>query len=115
MRVDPLFFAAITAFGWGLSLATYRVAARRLGWPMGVAQARHPKVAGILGASGMIAGLAHAALREGQLGLMTLLVAGALFGLFWLGFLRVASQTSLLLTPLAILVLWLGAVARVLG
>ena len=36
--IDVGFVLAVVAFGWGLSLATYRVFARPRGWPMGVWQ-----------------------------------------------------------------------------
>ena len=34
--VDVGFLLAVGAFGWGLSLASYRGLAVRRGWPMGV-------------------------------------------------------------------------------
>ncbi len=37
--VDHLFLLAVGALGWGLSLATYRLIARRNGWPLGAVQA----------------------------------------------------------------------------
>lgn len=112
MSIDPLFFAAVAAFGWGLNLAIYRLAAGRLGWPMGVAQARYPVLPAVIGVLGMLAGLGHAMTGTGKLGVATLLVAGILFGLFWTGFMRVASQTALLLTPLAVALLILVPIAR---
>jgi hypothetical protein len=33
--IDERFLLAVAALGWGLSLSTYRVFARRNGWPMG--------------------------------------------------------------------------------
>ena len=36
--VDVGFILAVVAFGWGLSLASYRLLAGRRGWPMGAWQ-----------------------------------------------------------------------------
>lgn len=115
MSIDPLSFAAIAAFGWGLSLTTYRVAALRLGWPMGEAQASYPAVTVAVGLLGMIAGAGYTWLAPGAHGIVTVLPAGVLFGLFWTGFMRVASQSALILTPLAVGVLLLGLLGRLIG
>lgn len=115
MSIDPLFFAAVAAFGWGLNLATYRLAAQRLGWPMGVAQARYGLFTSAVGAAGILAGTAFALGGAGAPGTATVLLAGLLFGAFWTGFMRVASQSALILTPMAILVLAAGWLARALG
>lgn len=105
MSIDPLFFAAVSAFGWGLNLAIYRLAAERLGWPMGVVHSNYPVLPAAVGLLGMLAGLGHALAGTGKPGVATLLVAGMMFGLFWTGFMRVASQAALLLTPIAIALL----------
>lgn len=112
--VDHLFFLAVGALGWGLSLATYRTLATRKGWPMGALQAGQPAAALLLGLASLAAGIVFAAARGGMHGGWVIIVFGVALGIFWSGFLRVGAQTSLLLAPLAaggLLVAWLTPIS----
>lgn len=109
--VDNLFLLAIAALGWGLSLATYRLFARRNGWPMGALQADLPPIPILLGVFAFLAGLGFAAARGYEYGGLAIVVCGILLAIFWTGFLRVGSQISLFLAPVAAFFLvigWLG-------
>ncbi len=109
--IDAMFLLAVGAFGWGLSLATYRMFARRNGWPMGSLQADLPAVPTILGLCALLVGLLFAAARGPELGGWVILLFGVLLAVFWTGFLRVGSQISLFLAPIAtalLLVSWLS-------
>jgi hypothetical protein len=106
--VDLLFFLAVGALGWGLSLATYRELAERAGWPMGALQAEHPQVPIALGIASLLAGIAFALARGGEQGGWVIVIFGLGLGLFWSGFLRVGAQSALLLAPLSALALLIG-------
>jgi len=106
--IDGLFLLAVGAFGWGLSLATYRMFARRNGWPMGSLQADLPAVPVLLGMVSLLAGLLFAAARGPELGGWVILLFGLLLAIFWTGFLRVGSQISLFLAPIATALLLVG-------
>lgn len=106
--IDTLFLLAVGAFGWGLSLATYRMFARRNGWPMGSLQSDLPAVPVILGIISLLAGLLFAAARGPELGGWVILLFGLLLAVFWTGFLRVGSQVSLFLAPIATALLLVG-------
>lgn len=108
MIIDTLFLLASAAFGWGLSLATYRLFAIRNGWPMGEVQSDAPVIAVLLGLFAIIAAFLFAAARGTDYGGWAILVMGLLLALFWTGFLRVASQLSLFLAPIAAILLLLG-------
>lgn len=113
MTIDPLFLGAVGAFGWGASLAGYRLVATRVGWPMGTVQARAPALTIGLGVVCMIAAGFDCLDRIDQPGVATLAVLGSLFAVFWIGFMRVASQVSLFLAPAATLLLildWIGKI-----
>jgi hypothetical protein len=111
MAMNPLFFLATAAFGWGLSLATYRMVATHNSWPMGDLQAQHPLFVALIGIVALVTAFLFAAV-QGQNGPLTvgwsIIGLGLLFALFWTGFLRVASQTALFLAPLATFLLVLG-------
>ena len=111
--VDHLFLLAIGALGWGASLATYRALAARNGWPMGTLQAQQPAVAVALGVISLGLGIVFAAARGGMQGGWVILLFGLALGVFWTGFLRVGAQTSLLLAPLAAVLLLIGWAAKV--
>jgi hypothetical protein len=110
--VDILFLLAIGAIGWGLSLLSYRFFAVRNSWPMGVLHADLPIVPFLVGLLAIAVAGVYAfdrGLTEGGGGVIILF--GLLLWLFWTGFLRVGSQISLFLAPLAAALLvtgWLG-------
>ena len=106
--IDNLFLLAIGAFGWGLSLATYRLFARQNGWPMGALHWDLPAVPAILGAVALGLGLLFAAMRGTADGGGIIVLFGILLALFWTGFLRAGAQVSLVLAPLAALLLLVG-------
>lgn len=103
MAINPLFFLATCAVGWGFSLAIYRAVAYRNGWPMGYMQARYPLIVTLLGVAALVLSFLFIAAAPAQR--WPILLLGLLFALFWLGFLRVAAQTALFLAPLAALLL----------
>jgi hypothetical protein len=108
--VDHLFLLAVGAIGWGLSLATYRPIALRAGWPLGAAQASVPALTSLLALFSFAAGVAFAIARGPFSGGLVILIFGVALAVFWSGFLRVGAQSSLLLAPLAavlLLVSWL--------
>jgi hypothetical protein len=106
--IDNMFLLAIGAFGWGLSLATYRMFARRNGWPMGSLHGDLPAVPAILGIFALLVGLAFAAARGPETGGWHIMLFGVLLAIFWTGFLRVGSQISLFLAPIATALLLVG-------
>jgi hypothetical protein len=106
--IDNLLLLAIGAFGWGLSLATYRVFARREEWPMGALHADLPAVPVVIGLFALLAAIGFAAARGSETGGLVIVVSGVLLAVFWTGFLRVGSQISLLLAPAAAVLLILG-------
>jgi hypothetical protein len=106
--IDERFLLAVAALGWGLSLATYRMFARRNGWPMGSLQVDLPAVPVILGLAAFLAGLLFAAARGPDDGGWVILLFGVLLAVFWTGFLRVGSQISIFLAPVAMAFLLLA-------
>lgn len=109
--IDYLALLAIGAFGWGLSLATYRHFARHKGWPMGSLHADLPAVPTIIGLFAIFVALMFAAARGTGAGGWVIIVFGLLLAVFWTGFLRVGSQIALILAPLAtvlLLINWLA-------
>lgn len=106
--IDVLFIIATAAFGFGLSLVTYRPVASRWGWPMGEWQAHKPVLPLLIGLASMALAFFYAAFLGSQWGGWMILVMGLVLALFWTGFLRVASQTSLILAPIASLLLMFG-------
>ena len=91
--IDTLALLAIGAFGWGLSLVTYRYFALQYGWPMGYLQSDLPQVPAILGIVALLTGLLFAAMRGTVDGGGIIVLFGLLLALFWTGFLRVGAQT----------------------
>jgi hypothetical protein len=108
MVVDNMFFLAVGAFGWGLSLFTYRMFANGNGWPMGSLHNDLPAVPAILGLCAFLAGLSFAAARVENDGGWFIVLFGVLLAIFWTGFLRVGSQISLFLAPIAAALLLIG-------
>lgn len=113
--MDNLFLLAVAAFGWGLSLATYRLFARSNGWPMGALQADLPIVPVLLGLIGLISGLLFATARGADDGGWAIIGFGLVFAGVWTAFLRVGSQLSLFLAPFATFLLLLGWLSVPLG
>jgi hypothetical protein len=112
--IDLGFILAVIAFGWGLSLATYRAFAARFGWPMGSWHLQHPALPISVGAVAILLATAFALVR-GYVGYPLSAGAIPIFGVawaaFWTGFLRVGAQSALLLAPIAAVLLvvrWLG-------
>lgn len=101
MSIDLLFLLATAAFGWGLSLATYRLFATRRGWPMGKLQSEAPAVPILIGLFAVIIAFLFAAARGAEFGGWWILVFGLLWSFFWTGLLRVAAQTALFFAPIA--------------
>lgn len=109
--IDSMFFLSILALGWGLSLATYRPIARRHGWPLGTLHEDMPPLPVVIGLFATLAAVAHAFDRGLPNGGLIILVCGLLLAAFWTGFMRVGSQISLFLAPLAailLLIRWMG-------
>jgi hypothetical protein len=109
--IDCLALLAIGAFGWGLSLATYRHFARQFGWPMGEMQWEFPAVPVLIGLIAFALGLMFALARGIGEGGGVIIIFGFLLAIFWTGFLRVGSQVSLFLAPLTALILLVGWVS----
>jgi hypothetical protein len=112
--IDIGFVLAILAFGWGLSLATYRALAIHYGWPMGVWHIEWPAFPITLGLlCVLLAALFAAARGYGgyTISAWAIPLFGLAWGVFWTGFLRVGAQSALLLAPpaaLLLLIRWLG-------
>jgi hypothetical protein len=106
--IDYLFLLATGAFGWGLSLATYRFFARRNSWPMGALHVEMPGVPMAIGVFALIVGLFFAVVRGAADGGWVIILFGFALALFWTGFLRVGSQLSLLLAPVCAILLLFG-------
>lgn len=110
--LNNLFLVAIAAFGWGLSLATYRLFARRANWPMGALHADLPAIPILLGFFALLAAILYAAFMGPENGGWLVVVCGLLLAFFWTFFLRVGSQVSLFLAPVAGFLLVLGWVGE---
>lgn len=101
---DLPFVFAVAAVGFGLSLMTYRMFARHYEWPMGHWQENHPTLPILIGLAAVIVGGFFATAR----GLDGAVYAASAIGAFgiglailWTAFLRVGSQVSLILAPVA--------------
>jgi len=111
-NLDLPFFAASLAFGWGLSLATYRVFAVRNDWPMGELHANKPLVPVLLGVFALAIAFLFAAFRAAtpatEMGGWWILPVGLVWAFFWTGFMRVGAQSALFLAPAATVVLMMA-------
>ena len=112
---DVLFLAAFLTLGLGLSLATYRIFAVRNDWPMGELHANKPLVPILLGVFAIAIAVLFAGDRQSAPGSefdgWWIFICGLVFAFFWTGTMRVGSQISLFLAPLATLILvmlWIG-------
>lgn len=103
--LNYLFLFATGAFGWGLSLATYRYFAKRNGWPMGALHVDLPAVPIMIGALAVAVSLIYAVSVGTGGGGVFMILFGVALAVFWTGFLRVGSQTSLILAPIAAVLL----------
>jgi hypothetical protein len=115
MPVDPMLWLAIAAFAWGLSLATYRWIAVFNGWPMGEWQAHRPGLPIAIGLFSVMFAMLFAIARGGGT-VVALPLFGVLFALAWTAMTRVAAQSSLLLAPIAVillLVFWMAAASHI--
>jgi len=109
---DNMFLLAVAALGWGLSLATYSFFARGRNWPMGALQIDFPAVPIAVGLFAVATAVGFAAARGVEAGGWVIVLFGILLAVFWTGFLRVGSQISLVLAPVATVLLiagWLSA------
>lgn len=113
--MDNLFLLAVASFGFGLSLATYRLFARSNGWPMGALQSDLPLIPVLIGLIGLAAGLAFATARGVNDGGWYIIGLGVLLALLWTGFLRVGSQIGLFIVPVVTFLLLLGWLSVPLG
>jgi hypothetical protein len=113
--MDNLFLLAVSSFGFGLSLATYRLFARSNGWPMGALQADLPFIPVLIGIAGVAAGLLFAAARGVDDGGWFIIGFGVMLALVWTGFLRVGSQFALFIVPIVTFLLLLGWLSVPLG
>jgi hypothetical protein len=114
---DLPFYLAVAAFGFGLSLASYRTFATRYEWPMGEWHRKRPALPVLIGILALIMAILFAIAR-GYSNVPGAAYAGwsiALFGgllaIIWTGILKVASQVSLILAPVAAVLLtmvWFG-------
>lgn len=106
--IDYLFLLATGAFGFGLSLATYRFFAKRNGWPMGALHIDMPGVPILIGIFALAVGLFFAVVRGAADGGWVIILFGLALALFWTGFLRVGSQLSLIIAPICAVLLLFG-------
>lgn len=106
--IDAYFLLSAAALGLGLSLATYRVVARRAGWPMGALHAEAPVIPVLIGIITLLIGFLFAAARGTDFGGWHIVGIGLLLAISWTAVLRVGSQISLFLAPAAAAVLVLG-------
>ena len=112
--IDIGFVLAVSAFGWGLSLATYRLFAEWRGWPMGSWHRHRPRLpiaCGVLAMSLVLLFALARGIGGHPLSGGAILLFGVAWAVFWTGFLRVGAQSALLLAPIAaglLIVRWLS-------
>lgn len=106
--IDTMFLLAVGTLGWGISLATYSIFARRRDWPVGALHADVPAVPVLLGLGSVVIALMFAYWRGAEAGGWIIVSFGLLLAVFWTGFLRVGSQISLLLAPVTCIFLVLA-------
>jgi lysylphosphatidylglycerol synthetase-like protein (DUF2156 family) len=117
LYLDLAFYLAVGALGWGLSLATYRSVAARYDWPMGHWHRNRPALPILIGLAVLAAALLFTLARGysnvpgAGWNALVIVVCGVLLALLWTMVLRVASQVSLVLAPVAgalLMVWWIG-------
>lgn len=108
--IDFGLLLAVLTLGWGIVIATYRPIAEAIGWPMGRPQRYYVHTArglGIVCVGCAVAFVVWRTVAGYPLSALMILVFGVAWAAFWLGFLRVAAQSALLLAPIAAgLLLW---------
>lgn len=108
---DNLFYLASMAIGFGITLATYRLFAFRNKWPMGALHADLPAIPIMMGLVSIVVGVMFATFRA-DVGGWFIVALGFLIAILLLWLIRVGSQVTLFLAPLAtglLLVGWLGS------
>ena len=110
MAMDLIFWLAVAAFAWGLSLISYRWMAQVNGWPMGEWQTNRPGLPFALGLLAMAMAIVFALARGAGSGL-AVPVLGTVLALLWTAILRVGAQAALLLAPFATLALVMAWIA----
>ena len=110
---DLPYLLAVAAFGFGLSLTTYRFFATRYQWPMGDWHPNRPALPITIGVIALAIGAVYAWAR-GSSGFFisgwSIVLFGTLLAILWTILLRVGSQMSLALAPVStglLLVAWL--------
>ena len=102
LYADLPYLFAVAAFGFGLSLATYRFFAQRYGWPMGEWHVNRPALPILIGLIALAFGAFYAWAR-GSAGFFvsgwSIAILGMVLGLLWTAMMRVGSQVSLVLAP----------------
>ena len=101
LTVDAMYVWAVISFGLGLSLATYHWFARRNNWSMGAMQTRHVSLTILIGILAMIPAILFAAANWQDFGGWSVPLVGLALGLFFTAILRLYSQISLFLAPVA--------------
>jgi len=112
--IDWMYWLAVAAFAWGLSLATYRWFAIHNGWPMGEWQAHRPGLPIAIGVFSVLFAMLFGIARGGT-SVYFLPLLGAFGALVWTALTRVAAQSALLLAPIsviALLILWMTAASH---
>jgi hypothetical protein len=106
---DFLFVVAVLTMGWDMALASYRIFAVRNDWPMGELHANKPLVPVLLGVFSIAIAILFAASRQYWTGFELdgwwIFVCGLAWAFISFGMMRVGSQISLFLAPLATLLL----------
>lgn len=107
MPIDAVFILAAAACGFGLSLATYRFFALRNGWTMGEWHRQRPGLPIAIGVVAVVWSV-MIALGRGGPSLWTIPLFGIFCAAIWTGVLKVGSQISLILAPVATVLLALA-------
>lgn len=107
MPIDAVFILAAAACGFGLSLATYRFFALRNNWAMGDWHRNRPGLPIAIGVVSVVWSV-MIALGRGGPSLWTIPLFGVFCAAIWTSLLKVGSQVSLLLAPIATVLLALA-------
>ena len=107
MPIDAVFILAAAACGFGLSLATYRFFALRNNWAMGDWHRNRPGLPIAIGVVSVVWSV-MIALGRGGPSLWTIPLFGVVGAAIWTSLLKVGSQMSLILAPIATVLLALA-------